>query len=63
MLFELLVATEEVKKLIVEGASTAALAAAARRGGLRPMAWAGMRAMLEGLTTPEEVLRATPRPL
>ena len=38
VLFELLVATEEVKRAIIEGASMAALAAAARRSGLRPMA-------------------------
>jgi len=63
VIFELLVATAEIKQLILTGGSSAELTAAARRAGLRPMAWAGMRAMLGGLTTPEEVLRATPRPL
>ena len=52
-----------MKGLILDGATTGEIGQAARTAGLRPLAWAGLRAMLAGETSADEVLRAAPRPV
>ncbi len=55
--FELLVATEPIRHLFNEGASTDVLRAAAEKDGLVSMKQAGMMKVKQGITTPSEVIR------
>jgi general secretion pathway protein E len=50
---------EEKRALILSSASDSELEAAARRGGMRTMYEDGLYKVAQGLTTIEEVLRAT----
>jgi type II secretory ATPase GspE/PulE/Tfp pilus assembly ATPase PilB-like protein len=56
-LFEVLTLNKEMAALIGAGADVAALAEAARAAGHRSLRDDGRRKVLEGVTTPEEVLR------
>ncbi len=58
-LHELVVITDEIRSMISESASMLDLARAARRGGYRPMRYDGLKKVLLGLTTIEEVERIT----
>ncbi|MDG2149126.1 MAG: ATPase, T2SS/T4P/T4SS family [Planctomycetota bacterium] len=58
-LFEIMVMSETLRKLVLDGAPTLELRAAAVREGMRPLREAGRLAVLEGSTTVEEVLRET----
>ncbi len=57
--FEIFVIDDEVRKLIYEKVSAAVLRARAREMGMRSLREDGARKVLAGLTTPEEVIRAT----
>jgi general secretion pathway protein E len=59
-LYEILVLTPELKKLLVAEADLAKITEAAYRTGMRPLRVAGALKVAEGLTTIEEVLKATP---
>jgi general secretion pathway protein E len=56
---ELMIMNEEKRGLILAGAADSELEAAARRGGMRTMYEDGLDKVADGLTTIEEVLRAT----
>jgi general secretion pathway protein E len=56
---ELMTMNEEKRALILSSASDSELEAAARRGGMRTMYEDGLYKVAQGLTTIEEVLRAT----
>src|SRR5215471_724892 len=56
---ELMTMTEEKRGLVLAGAADSDLEAAARRGGMRTMYEDGLDKVADGLTTIEEVLRAT----
>nr|BAL56275.1 type IV pilus assembly protein PilB [uncultured delta proteobacterium] len=58
-LYEVMPFTEDLKELVLQGASTAELKAAAIRGGMRTLRMAGITKCLEGITTTEEVVRVT----
>jgi general secretion pathway protein E/type IV pilus assembly protein PilB len=58
-IFEIFLITDEIRGLIYENASAARLRACARRDGMRTMREDGVRKVLAGLTTIEEVVSVT----
>jgi type IV pilus assembly protein PilB len=58
-IFEIMVADEEIKELIMGSASTAVLRAEARKRGMRTLRESGLLAIYDGVTTIEEVVRET----
>lgn len=58
-IFEIFLISDEIRGLIYENASAARLRACARRGGMRTMREDGVRKVLAGLTTIEEVVSVT----
>ena len=50
---------EELKEMVLQGASTTELKAGAIKRGMVSLRMAGIRKVIEGMTTPEEVLRVT----
>jgi len=58
-IFEIFVVDDEARKLIYANAPTSVLRARAREMGMRTLREDGIRKVLAGLTTPEEVIRAT----
>ena len=58
-IFEIFVIDDEARKLIYDKASSSVLRARAREMGMRTLREDGIRKVLAGLTTPEEVIRAT----
>jgi type IV pilus assembly protein PilB len=58
-LYEVMRFTEELKELVLQGASSAELKAAAIRSGMISLRMSGIIKILEGVTTTEEVLRVT----
>jgi general secretion pathway protein E/type IV pilus assembly protein PilB len=57
--FELFNVNEELQSMIYEQASLVAMRKKAREMGMRSMREDGIRKVLAGVTTPEEVLHAT----
>jgi type IV pilus assembly protein PilB len=58
-IYELLITNDDIRDLITGGASTDELRAACRRHGMRTLRESGMRAIYNGVTTIEEVVRET----
>jgi type IV pilus assembly protein PilB len=58
-IFEIMVLSERLRQLVLDGAPTQELRAAAIAEGMRPLRSAGQLAVLDGSTTVEEVLRET----
>jgi len=58
-IFEIMVLSERLRRLILDGAPTQELRAAAIAEGMRPLRSSGQLAVLDGSTTVEEVLRET----
>ncbi|MBI2924838.1 MAG: Flp pilus assembly complex ATPase component TadA [Verrucomicrobia bacterium] len=58
-IFEIFVIDDEARKLIYDKVSSSVLRARAREMGMRTLREDGARKVLAGLTTPEEVVRAT----
>ncbi|MCB1511504.1 MAG: Flp pilus assembly complex ATPase component TadA [Hyphomicrobiaceae bacterium] len=58
-LFELMIMNNELRDLVMRNASTDELREAASRAGMVTLRNAGNRAMYEGVTTPDEVIRET----
>jgi type IV pilus assembly protein PilB len=56
-LAEILVMDDRLRDLILHGASTSTLTAAALEAGMEPLRQAGLRAVFEGQSSVEEVLR------
>ena len=58
-IFEVFVVDDEVRKLIYEKVSSSVLRQRAREMGMRTLREDGVRKILAGMTTPDEVIRAT----
>jgi general secretion pathway protein E/type IV pilus assembly protein PilB len=58
-IFEIFVIDDEARKLIYEKVPSSVLRARAREMGMRTLREDGVRKVLAGLTTPDEVIRAT----
>jgi len=58
-IFEVFVIDDEARKLIYDKATSSVLRARAREMGMRTLREDGIRKTLAGLTTPDEVIRAT----
>jgi len=58
-IFEVFVIDDEARKLIYEKVSATVLRARARESGMRTLREDGCRKVIAGLTTAEEVIRAT----
>jgi type IV pilus assembly protein PilB len=58
-LYEVMPFTDDLKELVLQGASSAEIKAEMIRGGVASLRIAGINKILEGVTTPEEVLRTT----
>ncbi len=58
-IFEIFLIDDEARKLIYEKVPTSVLRSRAREMGMRTLREDGIRKVLAGLTTPEEVIRAT----
>ena len=58
-LYEVMPFTDPLKELVLQGASAAELKTEMIRGGTQSLRLAGIQKILEGVTTPEEVLRTT----
>ncbi|HEU6449011.1 MAG TPA: ATPase, T2SS/T4P/T4SS family [Verrucomicrobiae bacterium] len=58
-IFEIFIIDDEARKLIYDGAPTSVLRTRAREMGMRSLREDGIRKVLAGLTTAEEVIRAT----
>jgi general secretion pathway protein E/type IV pilus assembly protein PilB len=58
-IFEIFLIDDEARKLIYDRAPTSVLRARAREMGMRTLREDGIRKVLAGMTTPEEVIRAT----
>ena len=58
-IFEIFIIDDEARKLIYDKVSSSVLRARAREMGMRTLREDGIRKVLSGLTTPEEVIRAT----
>jgi len=58
-LYEVMRFTDTLRELVLQGASTAELKAAAIKSGMATLRMSGIRKVLDGVTTPEEVMRVT----
>jgi type IV pilus assembly protein PilB len=58
-LYEVMRFGENLKEMVLQGASTAELKAAAIKGGMATLRASGIKKVLEGVTTPEEIMRVT----
>ena len=58
-LYEVMRFVDELKEMVLQGASSAELKVAAARLGMNTLRMSGLRKIAEGVTTPEEVLRVT----
>ena len=58
-LYEVMPFTDPLKELVLQGASAAEIKTEMIRGGVQSLRMAGIQKILEGMTTPEEVLRST----
>jgi len=58
-IFEIFVIDDDARKLIYEKVSSSVLRTRAREMGMRTLREDGIRKVLAGLTTPDEVIRAT----
>jgi len=58
-LYEVMPITQEIRDLVLAGASTAEVRQVARNQGMKTLREAGLRKVIEGVTTVDEVLRVT----
>jgi len=58
-IFELMEMNEALRNMVVAGSDAGALARSARQGGMKTLLEDGYQKIVDGLTTPEEVLRVT----
>jgi type IV pilus assembly protein PilB len=54
-----MVFTDPLKDLVLQGASAAEIKTEMIRGGTQSLRMAGIAKIMEGMTTPEEILRTT----
>jgi len=58
-LYEVMPFTDPLKELVLSGASAAEIKTEMIRGGVQSLRMAGIAKILDGMTTPEEILRCT----
>ena len=58
-LYEVMRFTDNLKEMVLQGASTAELKAASIKNGMASLRMSGIAKILQGMTTPEEVMRVT----
>ena len=58
-IYEVLLTNDQIRELVLQKAPATAIQAAAKENGMRTLREAGLRKVLQGLTTVEEVLRVT----
>jgi type IV pilus assembly protein PilB len=58
-LYEVMRFTEDLKEMVLQGASAAELKAGAIKAGMATLRVSGIKKVLEGITTPEEIMRVT----
>ena len=58
-LYEVMPFTDALKEIVLQGASAAEIKTEMIRGGTQSLRMAGIQKILEGMTTPEEILRTT----
>ena len=58
-LYEVMRFGDTLKEMVLQGASTAELKLAAIKAGMSTLRMSGIKKVLEGVTTPEEILRVT----
>ena len=58
-LYEVMRFTEDLKEMVLQGASSAELKAGAIKKGMSTLRMSGIRKVIEGVTTPEEIMRVT----
>ena len=58
-IFEMIVMSEAMREMIMNGASSDTLRDQARREGMRTLRESGLLAVFDGITTVEEVIRET----
>jgi type IV pilus assembly protein PilB len=58
-LYEVMVINEEIKKMVLDGASTMELREAGRRNGMLTLRESGLQKLREGTTSLEEIMRVT----
>jgi type IV pilus assembly protein PilB len=58
-IFELLTINDEIRELILQGSTKDQIVAAGKRNGMLPLREAGLRAIFDGATTIDEVVRET----
>jgi type IV pilus assembly protein PilB len=58
-LYEVMRLTDNLREMVLQGASTAEIKAAAIKGGLATLRMSGNLKIMAGVTTPEEVMRVT----
>ena len=61
-IYEILLMTPEIKRLIVADADLAAITAEAYKSGMKPLRLSGAMKVAQGITTLEEVLKVAPPP-
>jgi type IV pilus assembly protein PilB len=58
-LYEVMRFSEDLKEMVLQGASSAELKAGAVKKGMSTLRMSGIRKVIEGMTTPEEIMRVT----
>jgi type IV pilus assembly protein PilB len=58
-LYEVMRFTDNLKEMVLQGASTAELKMAAIKNGMSTLRMSGIRKIVDGVTTPEEIMRVT----
>jgi type IV pilus assembly protein PilB len=58
-LYEVMRFREELREMVLQGASTAELKVAAIKSGMNSLRMSGIAKVIDGVTTPEEILRVT----
>jgi len=58
-LYEVMTFTDNLKEMVLQGASTAELKMGAIKNGMSTLRASGIRKIIDGVTTPEEVMRVT----
>jgi type IV pilus assembly protein PilB len=51
--------SDDLKEMVLQGASAAELKVGAIKKGMSTLRMSGIRKVIEGITTPEEILRVT----
>ena len=60
-IYEVMVMKEDIRDMVLHGASTSELREAARKNGMKTLREAGLQKVRDGITTIEEVMRVTSR--